>query len=199
MNVRYVGFEFAPVEGWEEILPAPKAPSNWKDPEKIEAHIARKLDELRDGKAGTEPLSGSVSHIHVLAVKTESKHHEAAGLDVEGHHVGAEFYDWFCKNVPARRPVLVGLKIRRAMQLIALDVISTRGSVAEMGWALGLGSQYQYNALPGYIDPLSVLFGSSDTDLDGACRRLGLPTEDPGDAVSMALLAVRLGKQLGLS
>lgn len=199
MNVRYVGFEFAPVEGWEEILPTPKAPANWKDPVKIEAHIARKLDELRDGKAGTEPLSGSVSRIHVLAVKTESKHREAAGLDVEGHHVGAEFYDWFCKSVPARRPTLVGLKIRRAMRLIALDVISTKGSVAEMAWALEFYSQYQYNTVPGYIDPLSILFGSSDTDLDGACRRLGLPVEDPSDATAMALLAARLGKRLGLS
>ena len=197
MNVRYVGFEFAPVEGWEEILPAPKAPSNWKDPAKIEAHIERKLEELRDGKAGTEPLSGSVSYVHVLAVKEKSKDCKpGTGLDVEGHHVGAEFYDWFCKSLPARRPTLVGLKIRRAMRLIALDVISTGGSVADMGWALEFNPQHPYNE---YIDPLSVLFGSSDTDIAGACRRFGLPAEDPGDAVAMALLAARFGKLLGLS
>lgn len=201
-GVYYVGFRFVPVENWEGILPTPKAPSNWKDPAKIEAYVQQKLIELRDGKAATEPLSGGVAGIVVLADKKKKPVFEIHN----NPHAGSEFYSWFCGRAQMPtcapfKPTLIGIKIHRAARLIALDVIGLTGMAPGMlQWAIDLDPEYRYNRSPGFIDPLSVLFGSSDTDLLGACRRLGIAElVDRNNATSMALTSRRLGKLLGLS
>lgn len=189
----YLGFEFSPVEGWQGILPAPKAPSNWKDPAKIAAYTAQKLEELRNGKAATDPLSGRVARVVVFEVNGK-----APALDARDTGVANAFKNWLDDRSEQPegghiKPPMAGFNIRLAMRLIALDLIGVYGHVPDnFCWALELDPYYRYNEH--YFDPLSALFGSSSTDLVGACRRLDIGEPGPTDALQLALIARRMGK-----
>ena len=201
MNICYVGFGFAPVENWAEILPMPKAPSNWKDPAKIQAHIEQKLVELGSGKAATEPLSGSIAAVHVLSVDDKGK--PVKEFEHAGAHAGLEFYTWLRDKAPTRN--LAGFKVHQAMRFMALDVISDLGTLPDdLAWAMDFRAalndpDFRHSWQANCIDPLSVLFGSSGTDLAGACRRLNIEVPHDESASALALAALRMGKKLGLS
>ena len=49
-----------------------------------------------------------------------------------------------------------------------------------------------------FIDPVSVLFGSSDMDLGAIARRVGYDLQDLDSALGLAKFALALGGLLGL-
>jgi hypothetical protein len=206
MKNLYLGFEFAPLQNWQDILPAPKAPINYKDPVKIQAYIDARLVELEQGKAATELLSGRVSRAVVLGRTTESGDLTKL-LDIMDMHAGhrtLQFITEFDGCTGSEQLGLFGYRIHRATRLMALDAMFDAKDVslaycwAAYRWALDLDYDFRYGQMPGYIDPVSVLFGSSDADLPAVCRRTGLPlVTEQSDAEEMATFAFGLAHKMG--
>lgn len=200
MNL-YLGFEFAPIEGWEHILPAPKAPSNYKDKAKISAYIAKEVEKLRDGKAATDPLSGSLSRVVILGNKggKVEKLLDATGNGPQSvSHQLTEFLGPHM-DTPEKRyaTTLFGHKIHKAMRLCGIELISDNSSIVPADrWLFEIDPEFRYGRIPGYVDPVSTIFGSSDTDLIGVSKRLKLK-KPKDDAESMAELALMLAARLG--
>ncbi len=193
MNL-YLGFEFAPVEGWEHIMPSPQAPSNYKDPVKIQAYVEKAIDKLRDGKAAIDPLCGTIKRAVVLRVVKKEIEKVLDTAD-NGEEPGTQLCCHFGKgmlSVLRDVGVLAGYKIHRAMRLAVIEAIAAGWPVSrEELWMLDADPDFRYNRMPGYVDPVSLIFGSSDVDLIAVARRMGLqPPKD--DAESMATFAVAL-------
>jgi len=214
----YVGCELNAVPNWEEILPPISAPSNYKDPVKIAAYIAERRDKLAGGEAAEGPLTGMVTRAVVI---TPGQKGDKVGPDLDEEltengqpkvihdttgrlvssavlngilaECGADTHPEALKNV-----VVIGCNIRRNLQLMALDYIAIEGTLPfALHWAVDFDPEFKYNRVPGFIDPISILFGSSSVDPVAAGKRFGLPV-DPADAQSLALLAFHLSKRLGM-
>ncbi len=202
MNL-YLGFEFAPVEGWENIMPSPQAPSNYKDPAKIQAYVEKAIDKLRDGKASIDPLCGTVSRAVVLGLKDGSGtiHKLFDAVDTEEESAGDRLGSFIASETDDRIEkglvTLFGYKINRAMRLCAIAMLAGGGQLAlESHWVLGHDPEFAYNCMPGYVDPVSLIFGSSDVDLVAVSKRLDIQMPQD-DAESRAEFACALAGKLG--
>lgn len=193
-----VGCEYAPVDNWAAVLPEPVAPSNYKKAEAIGAYIEKQLAKLRDGGAAVHPVVGAVSHAVIL---DEDK---KVIYDEEGEHVGAcallKLSEHLDLVSPERGSPIFGLKLQRMLRLMALDLAMTEGEIpTKAQWAVGLDPRVRYNQH--FIDPISVLFGSSDTDPWAVARRTGYvfqAGQGLDTALGMAEFALALGGLLGL-
>jgi hypothetical protein len=200
MNL-YLGFEFAPIDGWEIVVPVPKPPSNYKDEAKKAAYVAKKIEELRDGKAAVDPLCGSVGRAAVFGTASKAGTIKPLFVSDGEPHPGAALLEFLHRHAGDRfktgNLTLFGHKIHRAMRLCAIEHMALGAPLhLSQQWAVELDGDFRYNRFPGYIDPVSVIYGTSDTDLAGAARRLGEDVPEKR-AEDMAELAFRLSKHLG--
>ena len=203
MNL-FLGFEFAPIDGWEAVMPAPQAPSNYKDPVKITAYIDKEIEKLRNGKAATEPLCGSLRRAVVI---------DAAGKDGRirpqfdsgtATNAGVQLIEFLLRHGGANRvwPTtlkLFGYKIHRAMQLCAIEIMTTRPLTAGEQWLVGQSEHASCNKCAGpFIDPVSIIFGSSDVNIAAAAKRLQLAVPpDDANAAAYAEFSCALAKAMG--
>ena len=197
MRIFAVGCEYEPIDGWTGVLPAITAPKNYKDTKKIAAYIDNAVEELRMGKAATDPVVGSIVKA-VIIDENEKVIHEGGGALAGAGALMA---------LSARKNgIIFGLKLRRMVRLMALDFALNDGEIpTKAQWAVNLDPKFQYNrglnphtSQGGFIDPVSVLFGSSDTDLHAVARRTGYADKAPDNALDMATFALKLGGLLGL-
>ena len=163
-------------------MPAPKAPSNYKDPAKIQAYIAKEIEKLRDGKAATEMLCGSVKRAVVLGTKDASGeiHKLLDAVDTLEESVADQLGSFIANEHGERikngQLTLFGHQIHRAMHLCVVDLVADGGRLAFAShWMLGNDPAFGYNRMPGYVDPVSLIFGSSDVDLMGVAMRMRMP------------------------
>jgi hypothetical protein len=206
------------VPNWEEILPPISAPSNYKDPKKIAAYIAERRDKLEQGEAAEGSLTGTVMRAVVI---TPGKKGDKVALDADeeltengqpkvihdttGRLVSSEVLNGILAECGAdthpealKNIVIIGCNIHRNLRLMALDYIAVEEALPfSLHWAVDFDPNFKYNRVPGFVDPVSILFGSSSTDPVAAGKRFGIPV-DPSDAQSMALLAFHLAKRLGM-
>jgi len=181
----FTGFKFAAVPNWDVITPV-KAPSNYKKPEAIAKYIAERMAVLAAGGAATDVLTGFVQQIFVLNT-------EPAGEKLlEGDAV----CDFLAEAVQATEKGngIVGYRIHRALKIIALmnaihgDTLRNSVPVAHFKWI-----DEAYNKYRGFIDPVSLLFGTTDVDLNSVAMRCGVKInpEDPKSLAEFAQVMLR--------
>lgn len=205
----YIGTELSAADDWESIYPPIEAPRNYRDPQKIAEYIERRKYELATGEAAMNPLTGRVTR--VVVIKNKPDETQDTVFDEANLSVGAKFLDWFLKDTgmdvdPAKLKdqLVIGCNVRRDLRLMAIEYIFVNGSLPfSLWWALDLEADFRYNQIPGFIDPLSAIFGTSSTDMAAAGRRFGLvedseDTEPDLDAEARAILACQLAKRMGL-
>ena len=193
-----VGCEYAPVVNWADILSAPVAPSNYKKPEAIDGYIEKQLAKLRGGEAAVHPVVGAIVRAVIINGDKQVVYQD------EGEHVGAcallLLTGHLAQTSPEIGPPIFGLKLQRMLRLMALDLAMTKGEIpTKAQWAVGLDPRVRYNQH--VIDPISVLFGSSDTDPWAVARRTGYVFQEGqglDTALGMAEFALALGGLLGL-
>lgn len=163
----HIGCTIKPVDNWQTILPTPKAPSNYKDPKKIDAYIQEKLNDLLSGKAAEHPLVGAIDTAVIMRHAGEMTKQTGG---VELIEKLAELYtsdDFVC-----------GYKIYRNLRFAMIEYNLTRGILPDsLAWLYDSRSYGAPSTGARYFDPVSILFGTSDEDRidpDGVVRRLGL-------------------------
>jgi hypothetical protein len=189
----YLGFKFVPVPNWDVIMPI-KAPSNYKKPEAIAKYIAERKAELAGGKAATELLVGQITQI-ALVDPVEDRDEILEGDDV--CDIFKDLIEATTKGIS-----VVGYRIRRALKIMALlnaihaDALGKENivPVAHFKWI-----DEMYNKLGGFIDPVSLLFGTTDIDVNAVAMRCGVKInpEDPRALAEFAMVMLRnvdLGK-----
>lgn len=193
----YCGFEFTAVAGWASYVGEVKAPSNYKDAAKIAMYINKRREELEE-TASKHPLAG---HIHRAVVIKDGK----TVFDEAEQLTGAKFLEFIFKdsklNVDSTKRdtlLVVGCNMHVAMRMAALDYITVNDQLPfALHWALELDPEFRYNRVPGFMDPVSVLAGSSTHGPEAVARKFGLPV-NVDDAESLAVLASQLAARLGL-
>ena len=177
----YTGFTFAPIPNWDAVMTV-KAPSNYKKPEAIAKYIAERKAELAAGAAADNLLTGTVTGIAVIA-ENDSKPQLLTAPD--------EIADFFMTAVEetTQGKGVVGYRIHRAMKLLAV-VNAVHGNA--LGNSIPVGHfkwiDECHNKVGGFIDPVSLLFGSSDVSITDAAIRLGVSV-DPASAPALAEFA----------
>jgi len=178
----YAGFKFAPVPNWDSIMTI-KAPSNYKRQEAIDDYIAKRRADLVAGEAATNLLTGSVVQIAVR----EGEEGEIKLLE------GEDVLTFFYTAVKAAGDYAVaGYRIHRAMKILAL-------MYAQWEQAPAIPVHFYrviddvYNKVNGFIDPVSLLFGTTDIDLFSVAARCGVSADvdDPRALVEFAQVMLR--------
>ena len=175
----YVGFLFAPIPNWDAIMPV-KAPSNYKKPEAVAKYIEERTAELAGGAASEHALVGTVAEIAVIEDDKSRTLKQPSDI--------ANFFKFAVDAAAVGRGV-VGYKIHKAMRLLTVMNATqgeTFGSSIPMGY-FGLLDKL-YNRPYGFIDPVSLLFGSSDIDITAAATRLHVSV-NPESSLSLAEFA----------
>lgn len=178
----FVGFKFAPIPNWDSIMTI-KAPSNYKRQEAIDGYIAKRKAELAAGKAAVDLLTGTVVQVAV-------REGEAGEINLLE---GAEILTFFTKTLTlAGDSAVVGYCIHRAMKILALMYASSGQSPA-MPVNFFRAVDDKYNRPGGFIDPVSLLFGTTDIDLYSVAARCGIPVDvnDPHALVEFAQVMLR--------
>jgi len=191
MDIYALGFEFAARTDWASIITI-KPPKNYKKKEAIDKYIAERTAVLEAGGAAEDPLTMIVTRVVAIDCDDNSLVLDTPSPDA--------FCTWAKKDlrVPAAC-VLAGNRIFDAFRAIAQGLISTEHDVP--AWLLGLDKKFQYGEAPGYIDPLKLLYGSSDVDPYAVIKSAGLEQRllaFNGDAKSMAELSTVLVDKLVL-
>jgi len=179
----FVGFKFAPIPNWDSIMTI-KAPGNYKRQEAIDAYIAKRHAELEAGEAAVGLLTGSVVQI------AYARDDELAGIrTAEGDEVLKVFHELLM--APTGLTPVVGYRIHRAMKILALQnaisdepplTVANIRTIDEM-----------YNRPNGFIDPVSLMFGTTDIDFYSVAARCGIPIDasDPVALVEFAKVMLR--------
>jgi hypothetical protein len=183
----YLGFTFAPVPNWDVIMPI-KAPSNYKKPEAIAKYIAERKAELAGGKAATDALVGQVLRVAYFDDVEEDERL------CEGDDVPDLFNELMLKS--EQGVTIVGYRIHRALKLMALtnaihaDALGdgNKIKVAHIKWI-----DEMYNRYKGFVDPVSLLFGTTDIDLNAVAMRCGVKVnpDDPRNLLEFAQVMTR--------
>lgn len=180
----FAGFKFAPVPNWDVIAPI-KAPSNYKKPEAIAKYIAERKAQLATGGAAVDALTGTVEAVHVI----DTNEKDGKGTLLTGNDI-FEFFDLALARVRTHNTV-VGYKVNRAMKLLALMKSMTNDGGVHVDVFKFIDRAY--NVGGGFVDPVGLLFGTSETDLNAAAMRCGVTVnpEDPGNLAEFAREVLR--------
>jgi hypothetical protein len=157
-----------------------KAPSNYKKPEAIAKYIEERTAELAGGAAAEHLLVGTVAEIAVIEGDKSRTLKQSNDI--------ADFFKFAVDEATAGRGI-IGYKIHKAMRLLAvMNAVrgETFGSSIPMGYFGFLDELY--NRPYGFIDPVSLWFGSSDIDLTAAATRLHVSV-NPESSLSLAEFA----------
>ena len=184
------------MENWKDYVGEIKPPVNYKDPAKIAAYITKRTEELQE-TANKHPLSGS---IHRAVIVKDGK----SVFDETGQCVGTKFLEFIFKDsglqtdATKKDSLLVsGCYIRVALRLAALDYITINGSLPfALHWALEMDPDFRYNRMPGFMDPVSTLAGTSVYGPAAVAKRFKLPV-NAEDAESLAILTSQLAARIG--
>lgn len=191
----YCGFEFAALDDWQSYVGEVKAPKNYVDPVKKATYINKRLVELAE-TAAQHPLAGS---IHRAVVVKDGK----TDFDEKGQFVGTKFLEYIYKDSGWSKSstakdslVIVGCNMHLAARIAAIDYMKVNGSLPfALHWTLEQDSDFRYGRVPGFMDPVSVIAGSSTHGPAAVAKVFGLPV-DENDAESLAVLAAQLGARL---
>lgn len=180
----FAGFKFAPVPNWDVIAPI-KAPGNYKKPEAIAKYIAERKAQMEAGEAAIDALTGTVEAVHVI----DTNEKDGKGTLLVGDAI-FEFFELALARVRTHNTV-AGYKINRAMKLMALMKSMTNDGGVHVDVFKFIDRAY--NVGGGFVDPVSLLFGTSSVDLNAAAMRCGLPInpDDPGNLAEFAREALR--------
>ena len=189
----YLGFKFAPIPGWDVVMPI-IPPSNYVKQEAKDKYIAKRKAQLAAGDAAYDRLVGTVVQV---AIVEAAKGKIVDSTLVEGDAI-ADLFDHLMDK-SAKGVTIVGYKINRALKLMALMAALREGSkgatpVAHFKWI-----DEAYNKYHGFVDPVSLLFGTTDLDLNAVAMRCGVKVnaDDPRNLVEFAQVMLRnvdLGK-----
>ena len=195
MRFAYVGFTAGTVAGWEQFVPAPKAPSNWKDKEKIAAYI-KEAKESQVLEAAQKPLTGRFAEVAVLNQKSELVL-QSAWPDVPILDYLSQFDRIACIDYGTFRSLAVAEYIDKKK---ALDDNSRWAVISARSGYPYLVSTEKWASAPMLFDPLHALTCSSseeNTDPGLVMHRYGLNLQYGPDAKSKAIACKAVCKLLG--
>lgn len=188
----YVGFEFEAIPNWDAIMPV-KAPSNYKKPEAIAKYVAERKAELAGGAAAVHLLTGTVKKIAVIDGAAESA--SVRSFDGDRLDFLKTAIDLTCSG-----HAVVGCYVHKAMHLLA-TMNAIYGHTRDGGNSVPVDYfkwiDECYNKPGGFIDPISLVFGSSDTDLTSAAIRFGVSV-NPDSAAALAEFAMIVTRSIDL-
>lgn len=149
MNTAFVGFSANVVPDWQNYLPEPHAPSNYKDPDKITEYIEAARDK-QAAEANRFPLTGVIDDVFILAGNSAS--------DVRQVHVDL-------KSVPLATYLsnyhrIACLEANTLLRLARLDFIAKHGSLTEETLWLAFPELSSRFSKPFVFDPVTRLIGS---------------------------------------
>jgi len=178
----YAGFTFAPIPNWVEVMPI-KAPSNYKKAEAIEKYVEERKVVLAGGEAAVNQLTGTVTYIAY-------REGEDGKIKRLAPDEGVNFLFTAMAETRKERPV-IGYKIHRALKLLCLQSALVGGTPVPVEYFKHIDDVY--NRPGGLIDPVSLLFGTSETDLFAVAARCGTTVnpDDPGALVEFAQVLMR--------
>jgi len=173
-NTLLLGFECQQLPSWKEFMPEPKAPSNYKDPDKIRDYVEAAWKKL-EVEASNRPLTGFVRKAVVLRCDGELLFSDT----------GVKTYEWLSQHIGARfmraeeeLPLqFFGLNIRSRLHLCAVGaalIASYTNADAKPFESWGLYADTVVSTPPAvrntvqFYDPVRLVTGS-DGDYD-ACR-----------------------------
>jgi len=202
----YIGCTFAPINNWEDYVDI-RAPRNYKDPAKIAAYVAERKQELAGGKAAISPMTGAIADVAIIKKLTPDTQTDKTWKDevaqCKGPLSGAKALE-FIQNDSGlitspsalSKLVIVGCEMLEMVAIMAVEYIEANHMLPyNLQWLVNFHPSFKYNETPGFVDPARLLFGH-DVDMRLAGARFGLPP--PTTATDKAVLAVQLGRRLGL-
>lgn len=183
----FFGWELGRRDNWKELTPAPRAPKNFKDPEKIRIAIEEKTAALEE-EAIDGPLTGILSRVVVLNETGEQL------LDTDA----INFYSWATELKPPESGNLVffGRNSARRIHQAALQALTKGMNVSS--WGLYLRHPRPVPAERPeilLIDPVIVVAEKGDDEsLQAALKLLNLPypSNAKEEAETCRMLAIRL-------
>jgi len=179
----YAGFKFAPIPNWDSIVTI-KAPRNYKDPMIIANYVAKRKAEMETGEAAVGLLTGSVVQI------AWARDDEFAGIKtVEGDDVLKVFHELLM--APTGLTPVAGYRIHRALKILSLQNAGSDEPPLTVEDIRTIDDRY--NRPSGFIDPVSLMFGTTDIDFYSVAARCGTPvdTSDPKALVEFAKVMLR--------
>lgn len=183
-----VGYTKGLVNGWESLIPPVKAPSNWKDPEKIKQYENEARGNLM-AEALKYPLTATVETV--------------AFIDAEGNIFKTDKLEL---DVMSDFQTISCIGVFEMLNLLFLQAAHDRELKATHHWAkFSTLTRRPYmvhqDNLRVVIDPVETLLGSAAKELNDAGKlleRLGLSGNKLDTAVDRAIVAYILSRRLGL-
>jgi len=172
------------IEGWEDMMPPVKAPSNWKDP----AKIAQYEKEARAGlaeEAFKNPLASTITNVCLI------------------NHSGLVFTPKIeeALDMMTCYPIVAGIGIFEGLSRLFLQSAAAKTLDPAHWWAkLSPMTKYPYLSIDGkkiILDPVETLVGSSAAewaDPFKLAKILGIASPDLDTAQGRAEAAVALMK-----
>lgn len=203
MNL-YMGFQFAAVANWEEIIPAPTPPKHYKDPVKKKEYVEKAIASMANGLNTVDVRCGYIEGVEILhkdgkknklVPYWDPKRYAQFSTALDAVH--STFEDPpVIEAMKQKRLSVFGFDIHRAMRLAAIDWMAQGETMSfSKQFMLDLDEDFRYNRFPGFIDPLKLIFGTT-TELETACRRLQIgPAAE--SATGRATLAFEMAKMMG--
>ncbi len=161
VEVLYAGFECAAKSDWKAYTPAPKAPSNYKDPDKISRYVAEATAKA-ETEAKFKPLAGYVEKAVMLL---------ASGEKLQGGS-GAEVYSWLSQYIKDRRDnygvttfQIFGIHLRSRFHHCAVDAAVAGTFEGSWGFfAKEFNSPLALRETIQLLDPVRMIFGGEYED-----------------------------------
>lgn len=145
-KVAYIGYSTTSVARFEDYLPEPHAPSNYKDELKIREYITA-AREKQYMTASDMPLTGVLKDIAILTRSGQT----LVPVEVTPGTTIAEQLSLF--------PILCAFDASLFARLLRVDEITQSGSISpELSWLVVRDRECEF------FDPLSSLLGAGDHD-----------------------------------
>jgi hypothetical protein len=190
MKLAYVGFVPKTIPDWEQFVPVPRAPSNYKDQVKIAEYVAAAAAKQAE-EAAYNPLTGMFADVSVLLKGGEEYKESALAKDVPLLEALSAFDGVVC------------LGVFDMLRLAVTECIDRKGALDKsLHWAV-LSDQLKLPILartghaPVIIDPARIL-GGTDCTPGAFCQRFKIRFSEPRLARSLALIAAKGADLLGL-
>ena len=193
----FIGARLGACTGAGEVLGPITAPSNWKDPVKIQNYVEEQTIK-RIENAGENALAAAVEEIVVL--DEDGKHLL--------HKIGAEMGEVvtflrtlvgrYCKTMDC---TLVGLDIRQVLREVFVTAVEQGVNLTHDDlYMLQVDPAKRRNEVGGIINPLSLVFPRSTAQFSdaGALMRLGIGVTSIESAEDRAKVALAVADVIGL-
>lgn len=202
----YIGYTTATDPVQEDFVDAPKAPSNWKDANKIiDYEVAARAKAVEE--SANKPLTGAISDMAVLCgnldkyevLELKGKSRLAA---LQKHISEARVHS----DAFAKRPLIFVTKPSLFLRLLIIEHFNTvkEGLARDMLWTVRSEvNSYPYMSFdpdraPRVVDPIRALVGSQAEGLGwvAAAKRFGIEVVG-ANAVAQAIVIKGLARVFG--